>query len=106
MVDSQEKGWQIVKGGDCNAHIGNGDAGIVRNNEEVNSNGRRLVEFKYGMDMEIVNRWPGCNGLWATMVANQRSFIDYFLVERDGMEEVKGMEIGDTGKANIDSDHN
>ena len=88
-------------GGDFNAHIGNGDAGIVGNNKEVHSNGRRLVEFTYGMDVEIGNRWPGCNGLWTRMVANQRSVLDYFLAERDRMEEVKGMEIDDTGEAVI-----
>ena len=50
VVDIQEKGWRIVIGGDFNAHIGNRDAGIVGNNKEVHSNGRRLVEFTYGMD--------------------------------------------------------
>ena len=36
------------------------------------------------------------------MLANHRSAIDYFLIERDRRGEVKGMEIDDTEEADVD----
>ena len=49
---------------DSNRHIRNEEQGINGNKEEINVNGRRVLELANDTELEIVNRWEGSLGKW------------------------------------------
>ena len=62
IQELQRRGRRIILGGDFNGHIGNGEQGIKGNKEEINVNGRRVLELAKDKELEIVNRWEGSVG--------------------------------------------
>ena len=69
IQDVQQRGCRIILGGgggerDSNRHIRNEEQGIKGNKEEINVNGRRVLELANETELEIVNRLEGSLGKW------------------------------------------
>ena len=65
IQDVQQRGCRIILGGgggggggerDSNSHIRNKEQSIKGNKEEINVNGRRVLELANDTELEIVNR--------------------------------------------------
>ena len=106
IQELQRRGHRIILGGDFNGHIGNGEQGIKGNKEEINVNGRRVLELAKDKELEIVNRWEGSVGKWTRMEGQQETIIDYILISAGSMKEVESFRVDERGEADIGSDHN
>ena len=60
IQELQQRGCRLILGGDFNGHIGNGEQGIKGNKEEINVNGRRVLELAKDKELEIVNMGGKC----------------------------------------------
>ena len=106
VQELQRRGHRIILGGDFNGHIGNGEQGIKGNKEEINVNGRRILELARDAELEIVNRWEGSIGKWTRIEGQQETIIDYILVSAESLREVVSFRVDEKGEADIGSDHN
>ena len=57
-------------------------------------------------DMMILNREPICKGIWTRQERNQKSTIDYILIENSNARAAQSMNIYDDGRNSTTSDHN
>ena len=67
IQDVQQRGCRIIlgRGGErLYRHIRNEEQGIKGNKEEINVNGRRVLELANDTELEIVKRWEGSLGKW------------------------------------------
>ena len=62
VQELQQQGHRIILGGDFTGNIGNGEQGMKGNKDEINVNGRRVLELARDTELEIVNRWEGSIG--------------------------------------------
>lgn len=56
--------YEIIIIGDFNAHIGNDDEGIIRNNPEINNNGIIVREFIKNSNLQLINNSINTVGTW------------------------------------------
>ena len=116
VMQLRSEGYRIAFLGDMNGHVGSVlGQGIVGNNDDINKNGRRFLDFLEVCDLRHINgecRQPGrietkiCKGLWTRQRGNSRSVIDYAGVSSADVGSVVSMTIDDVGVQGGLSDHN
>ena len=115
-LDLRRKGFRVIFLGDFNAHIGcELGTGVPGNNEDINKNGSRLLNFLDMTDSVHINgacRVPGkldtqiAKGLWTWQRGGKKSVIDYALISKEHLHSVHSMVIDDQGHFSTNSDHN
>lgn len=93
----------IILMGDFNARIGNH---INFGDPVLNSNGRKLINFRDDSDMTIVNCTRKCFGKITWFRHPYSSTIDYFLVSDSVYQCTNDMIVDEDRNFNIGSDHN
>ena len=99
-------GYRVMFAGDFNGRIGNLEDGITDGDPVRNDNGDRLLDFASNHNFTILNREPLCSGKWTRTFRNQRSIIDYFLIENKHLPMAEKMNVYDDGSRDTGSDHN
>jgi len=85
--------------GDFNAHIG------FLGEQRQNNNGELLLNFMERWNLVMLNADDRCMGTYTRIMGNDRSVIDFMLVDEKVYDKFKGMEI-DEDKVKFDlSDH-
>ena len=110
----RDQGFRVLIVGDFNAHIGSVvGQGIIGNNNDINKNGERLLQFLITCNMTHVNGALGqdgtsriCTGLWSRQRGLSRSIIDYAVLSSEHMDSVVTMFVDDNGVYGGGSDHN
>jgi hypothetical protein len=97
----QDEGYQVILGGDFNAHFSREGEGWTPRDRT----GRLMEEFSEGVGLTIVNRMKCCEGQWTRITAQTKSTVDYFLVSGGLEEQVGKMFIDEGGEHDIASDH-
>ena len=115
-LDLRRKGYRVIFLGDFNAHIGcELGTGVPGNNDDINRNGLRLLNFLDMTDSVHINgacRIPGrldtqiAKGLWTWQRSGKKSVIDYALISKEHLHSVHSMLIDDQGHFSSNSDHN
>ena len=104
----RSKGYRVVFLGDFNGHVGCVPGqGVPGNNEGINANGRRFLDFLANTDSKHVNGESTLTtGLWTRQRGGHSSVIDYAVVSREHMNSVISLHVDDTGELGGGSDHN
>ena len=87
---ASERGEKIVMMGDFNCKVGLEVAG---NNKEVSKGGRELLKLANKLSLKILNSNKCCRGLWTRQQDNERSILDYILVNKEDVKLVNFMKI-------------
>lgn len=104
MVELQEAKYNIILVGDFNGHIEKDKNGEWKNK---NKNGAFLLQIVKAGALHIVNDSSKCSGKWTWMKRNQKSQIDFFLVDQELIPLISQMTIDESGeKWSVGSDHN
>jgi len=100
----RNQGLEIIIVGDFNGHIGEKEGGRVRGwNVQGMSNVKAWKEW----GVEMVNRSRKCKGKWTRMRGNQKSEIDFVLVNKGKLDCIDSMKIDEKGgRLAQGSDHN
>ena len=95
---------QLVRGS-CSslARIGNE---ISNGDPVLNSNGKRLLDFRDDSNLYILNCHRLCVGKFAWFRGNSQSTIDYMLCTNNITDRVKEFIVDDDRQMGLGSDHN
>lgn len=99
IAQLKKEGRTVVLVGDANGHIGEMDGGVEGVVRRTDRNGRRILRIMDQMGMVMVNRSRKCTGKWTWMRAQQKSVIDYVLIEDGEVDRVVKMVIEGKGLA-------
>ena len=104
----RSQGYRVIFLGDFNGHIGSVPGeGIQDNKENINANGRRLLEFLEVTDSKHINgNKLVTTGLWTRQRGGHSSVIDYAVISVEHMDTVASLYIDDMGALGGGSDHN
>lgn len=70
-------------------------------------NGEQLMQqYARRLHLEVLNLWPGCEGVFTRCAKNSSICIDYVLVSHRLTHRVKHVNIDEEGEFSIGSDHN
>ena len=107
-MDLRARGYRVVFLGDFNAHIGSENGvGVPGNNDDVNYNGERFLQFLHRGNFCHVNGIQNLvSGLWTRQRGNSKSVIDYAVVSKEHLASVHNLFIDDHGVLGGGSDHN
>lgn len=85
--------------GDFNGHVG------FIGHQEMNRKGEMMLEFMEKWDLVMLNASDRCDGVYTRIQGNERSVLDYYLVDERMHDRFVNMKI-DEGKETYDlSDH-
>ena len=76
--------------GDLNCKIGKE---INGNTEEISKGGKLLLNLKREFKLSVVNSTLKCQGLWTRALKEQKSVIDYLIVNKEDLEYLNYMRI-------------
>ena len=116
MFALRSAGFRLQFNGYFNGHVGSiMGQDVTGNNEDVNPNGERFLQFLERNDLRHVNgehrlvdgvQSRICKGLWTRQRGNSRSIIDFVGMSIEHMDTVLSMNMDDTGSWGGGSDHN
>ena len=101
----RREGFKVVINGDMNGWVGAGPEGIPGNRSEVNSNGKKFMDFLNNAGMVHVNGTEKCTGLYTRHSSNSSTVLDYVSVGKDDLDLVKSMFIDENSVLGGNSDH-
>ena len=90
IKEAKTKNQHILMIGDFNCKVGKY---LKNNKEEVTSGGKMLLNMIKDTEMELVNKTNTCKGLWTRVEGNQKSVLDYVIMNKDDLDLVEEMTI-------------
>ena len=85
----RNEGFKIMLNGDMNGWVGCGQGGIPGNRKEVNTNGKRFMDFLDRSGMVHLNGTSKCTGLYTRHCSNSSTILDYVSVRKEDLPLVK-----------------
>ena len=102
----QEQGKDIMLVGDFNGHIGEPASGD-RHRVAPDRQGREVKAAWARWGMEMVNRSKKATGKWTRMRGDQKSEIDFVVIQAECAHRINGLTIHENGELGMgSSDHN
>lgn len=99
IIESSGELVPLLVFGDFNGHVG------YLGEQRINGNGRMLLEFIEKWNLIMLNMDDACEGLYTRVQGEERSVIDYYLVNEKMYDKFRRMKI-DEDKDDYDmSDH-
>ena len=101
----RKEGFKIMLNGDHNGWVGCGQGGIPGNRKEVNTNGRRFMDFLDRSGMVHLNGTSKCTGLYTRHSSNSSTVLDYVSVRKEDLPLVKSVFVDENSSLGGNSDH-
>ena len=84
------QGEKIMLMGDFNCKVG---AVIPNNNEKITKGGRILLKMIEKYNLSLLNSESCCTGTWTRIEGDEKSILDYMIVQKDELESCKEMSV-------------
>ena len=99
LIERQEEGMPMLIMGDFNAHVG------FLGRQELDSKGRRFLEFVEKNDLSILNCDGRCEGEYTRIQGENKSLINFMLVNEEMSRKMESMIVDEEGIWFDMSDH-
>ena len=90
MEEAKKKGEKLIITGDLNCKVGNL---IDGNRKDVTKSGPLLKAMISKHKLKILNSAPQCEGKWTRIEGEQKSILDYVIVNENEVGKLKWMKI-------------
>ena len=105
IMKLRREGFKIMLNRDMNGWVGCGQGGIPGNRKEVNTNGRRFMDFLERSGMIHLNGTSKCTGLYTRHSSNSSTVLDYVSVRKEDLPLVKSVFVDENSSLGGNSDH-
>ena len=88
--EAKLKSKNVLVMGDFNCKVGE----VINGNKREISKGRKMMlKMSQNSEMQLANTWKGTNGLWTRREGENKSVIDYIIMQKEHMTGIQEMEV-------------
>ena len=104
VIYLRQKGFIVLAMGDFNTHVGE-IPGLEGNHPDVNRNYSMFTNFLSDSNLVIINTLDLCDGLFTRFKRQQKSLLDYGLIDGDHVQKVNSFKVDTDARFDCMSDH-
>ena len=104
VIYLRQKGFIVLAMGDFNTHVGE-IPGLEGNHPDVNRNYSMFTNFLSDSNLVIINTLDLCDGLFTRFKRQQKSLLDYGLIDGDHVQKVNSFKVDTDARFDCMTDH-